>query len=292
MAATIWKGYITFGLISIPIRLLAAARSDKVSFNQINRKTGTRVRQQLISPETGEVVDRKDLVKGYEIGKEQYILIEDSEIKKVAPPSTDTMEILEFVKLEEVDPLYFDSSYYTIPEEAGRKAYQLLTRTMAESGLAAIAKISMHQREYTVLIRPRDHGLTLHTMYYHNEIRQPAEYGKDAGFEIKPQEQKLARQLIESLSSSWEPQKYHDQYQARLRELIEAKRDGQEAQPTETRRLAPVIDLMEALQKSLKAQKDTPRKTPAREEQVETTETAEASPEKSRSRKRARKASR
>jgi DNA end-binding protein Ku len=284
MAATVWKGFLTFGLISIPVRLFTAARPERVSFNQLSKKTHARVKQQLIDPTTGEVVERSDIVKGYAVGKDQYILVEDEEIKKVQPASGDTMEIQEFVKLQEVDPLYYDQSYYIVPEEAGKKPYYLLVDTMKDSGYVAVAKISMHQREYTVMVRPRSGGLTLHTMYYENEIREVPEYGRRGDFEVKPQEIKLAEQLVESLATPFEPKKYTDAYQARLKELIEAKQQGKEAQPTEARRLAPVIDLMDALQKSLKDRPEN--KAPARANGM-TSAQEEAAPKRSSKRRKA-----
>ena len=254
MAATVWKGYITFGLISIPVRLHTAARGERVSFNQLHKECHTRVRQQLHCPACDTKVERSELVKGYQDAKDQYILVEDQEIKKVQPQSASGMEILEFVQLEEVDPIFFDSSYYLMPEDAGRKAYHLLVSTMAEAGYAALAKIAMHQREYTVVVRPHKKGLTLHTMYYENEIRQVDGYGQDSDIEVRPQEIALARQLIDSLAAPFEPKKYSDAYQQRLHELIDAKREGKETAATEAPKLAPVIDLMEALQQSLKNQ--------------------------------------
>jgi DNA end-binding protein Ku len=269
MAATVWKGYITFGLISIPVRLFTAARSERVSFHQISKESKARVRQQLWDPVLNRKVERSELVKGYEVGKDQYLIVEDEEIKKVTPASGDTMEILEFVKLEEIDPLYFDQSYFIVPEDAGKKPYHLLVKTMQESGYGAIAKISMHQREYTVVMRPKGKGLTLHTMHYENEIRAVPEYGKDTDIEIKPQELQLAKQLVESLAAPFEPKKYHEGYQERLKQLIEAKQQGLEAEATKAPRLAPVIDMMEALQKSLQT---APKKAPARSNDVHAVE--------------------
>jgi DNA end-binding protein Ku len=166
------------------------------------------------------------------------------------------MEILEFVKLEEVDPLYFDSSYYATPEDPGTRAYQLLLDTMRRTGYAAMAKIAMHQREYTVVIRPREEGLTLHTIFYANEVRAIPEYGLKSKTEIKPQELQLAQQLVESLAAPFDPEKYEDAYQKRLTDLIEAKRQGKEVKETRTKKIAPVIDLMTALQRSLNAASD------------------------------------
>jgi len=253
MAATVWKGYLSFGLISVPIRLSVAARPKTVSFRQIVKETMRPVKQQLYSPELERTVERKELVKGYEVAKDQYLIIDPEDLKKVAPDSSSTMEILEFVKLDEVDPLYFDSSYLAVPEDAGRKPYALLVKAMEESGFCAIAKLSMHQREYTVVLRPRKGGLTLHTMFYQDEVRDSSEYGRITDVEIKESEEKLARQLIESLAAHFDPDKYHDEYRSRVEGLIEAKRNGQEAEAAQAPRLAPVIDLMEALQRSLAA---------------------------------------
>jgi len=251
MASTIWKGYVTFGLISIPVRVFAAARSERVSFHQVHEVCHTRIKQQLFCPTCERVVERSELVKGYEPEKNQLVLVEDEELQKIAPASRETMDILEFVKLEEIDPLFFDASYYLLPEEAGRRAYQLLVETMEKSGYAAMAKLAMHQREYTIVIRPRKHGLTLHTMYYADEVRDVPGYGATTDIEVKPAEVKLAEQLVESLATNFDPEKYHDEYQTRVMQLIEAKSEGKSVSATPTKKLAPVIDLMAALQRSL-----------------------------------------
>ena len=291
MAGTVWKGYLTFGMISVPIRLHVAARDERVSFNQIHKVCGSRIKQQIFCPVCDRVVERSELAKGYEFAKDRYILIEEQELDKIAPPSSQTMEILQFVKLEEVDPLYFDVSYFAVPEDPGRKPYQLLVEAMQKTGYAALAKVAMHQREFVVMIRPRLNGLTLHTMYYANEIRAVAEYGQNGGIEVKPQEVALAEQLVQSLAAPFEPQRFHDEYQQRVKELIEAKQQGVEVAETEPRRLAPVIDLMEALQKSLAA---VPKKPPVREAvespaaEAPSEADAEAAPRKRASRKASR----
>jgi DNA end-binding protein Ku len=264
MASTIWKGYLSFGLISVPIRLFAAARPERVSFHMLHGVCSTRVKQQLFCPHCERVVERSEIVKGYEIDKGRWIVMEDQEInKKIAPPSTDTMEIQQFVKLSDVDPLYFDASYYAIPEDPGRKAYKLMVETMEKVGYAAVAKVAMHQREYIVIVRPRGGGLTLHTMYYPNEVREIPEYGKTGDVEVKPQEIQLAEQLVKSLSGAFEPQRYEDEYQKRLLELVEAKGEGRALHATASGRKAPVVDLMQALQKSLAAVEKRPERKPA-----------------------------
>ncbi len=251
MASTIWKGYISFGLISIPVRLFAAARTERISFHQIHAVCDSRIKQQLYCPTCERVIERSELVKGFEVEKGVNIVIEDEDIKKIAPESQETMEILEFVKLEEIDPLFFDASYYATPEDPGRRAYQLLLETMEATGYAAVAKLAMHQREYTVIIRPRAEGLTLHTMFYANEVRAIPEYGQTKGTVVKPQEIQLAEQLVQSLAATFDAEKYSDSYQKRLEEMIETKREGKPVTAGKPIRLAPVIDLMAALQKSL-----------------------------------------
>ena len=257
MANSVWKGHITFGLISIPVRLFAAARTERISMNQLHKECHTRIRQPLFCPTCNRQVERSEIVKGYEYEKDQYVLFNEDELDKIEPPSASTMEILEFVKLKEVDPLYFDASYYVTPEEAGKKAYKLLMMAMEESGYGAIAKLTMHQREHIVVIRPRAQGLTLHTLYYADEVRQVAEYGSADKVELKDAEKKLALQLIESLAAHFEPEKFHDAYRQSLRALIEAKLRGEQVTEAPHPKLAPVIDLMEALKKSL-AEKPAP----------------------------------
>jgi DNA end-binding protein Ku len=270
MASTIWKGYITFGLISIPVRLFAAARTDRISFNMLHEVCSTRIKQQLYCPTCERVVERSEIIKGYEAEKDTYVTVTDEELKKVAPESSQSMEILEFVQLSEIDPLFFETSYYATPEEAGRRAYQLLLETMQKTGYAAMAKVAMHQREYTVVIRPREDGLTLHTIYYANEVRAIPEYGQTKNTEVKPQEIQLAEQLVKSLAAPFDPEKYEDAYQTRLAEMLEAKQAGKTVKETKTKRLAPVIDLMAALQKSLNQsgaeKKPAARTSPAEEE--------------------------
>jgi len=256
MAATVWKGYITFGLISVPVRLYAAARNERVSFHMIHAVCNTRVKQQLFCPHCERTVDRSEIVKGYEVNKGRWTIVEDEEIKKSAPPSSDTMDILEFVRLADVDPIYFDASYfdasyYVVPEEPGRRAYSLLLETMRRTGYAAVAKVGMHQREYIVVIRPREEGLALHTVYYPNEVRAAPEYTKIHTAELKTQEVQLAEQLVKSLAGPFEPGRYEDEYQKKLLELIEAKGEGRQIRSTGHEKKAPVIDLMAALQRSL-----------------------------------------
>jgi DNA end-binding protein Ku len=260
MASTVWKGYITFGLITIPVRLFAAARTERVSFNQIHGVCGSRIKQQTFCPRCDRVVERSELVKGFEVEKDRYVVINDEDIKNIAPASSDTMEIFEFVKAEGIDPIFYDASYFMVPEDAGKKAYHLLLQTMQKSGYSAIAKITMHQREYTVVVRPHTDGLLLHTMFYPEEVREVPEFRRDPNVSVKPQEVALAEKLVEGLATDFDPSKYHDEYQGRLTQMLEAKREGMTVESTAPRKMAPVIDLMQALQKSLG---ELPRRKPA-----------------------------
>jgi DNA end-binding protein Ku len=251
MAASVWSGYLTFGLISMPVRLFSGARSSGISFNMLHRKDLHRVKQQLYCPLDNEVIGRDETVKGYEYRKDEYVVVEPEEIKKIEPKTAKTMEILEFVKSADVDPVYFESSYYMVPEEAGRRPYALLTRALEETEYYAIAKLTMHNREYTVFLRPHEGGMMLHTMYYAEEVRQVKEFGAP-DVELKDAEVKVAHQLIEALADEWDPEKYHDTFQENLKKLIETKLEGGEITPVEKpRKLAPVVDLMAALKQSL-----------------------------------------
>lgn len=261
MAHAIWKGHLSFGLITIPLSLQAAARGERISFNQLHKECKSRVKQPLFCPTCERMVERGEIVKGFEYETGQYVLFDEKDFEKVAPPSSKTMEILEFVKLAQVDPIFLDASYYTIPEEAGEKAYLLLTKTMQECGYAAVAKLTMHQREHIVIIRPHGNGMTLHTMYYKDEIRAVTDYGKETKSKPKEQEIKLAHQLIESLAGDFQPEKYHDEFRVQIKDMIEAKKQGREIAAAPEVRLAPVIDLMEALKKSLA---NAPKKQPLR----------------------------
>lgn len=253
MATTVWKGSITFGLVSIPIRLYAAARPRRIALHQLHNQCHTRLKQPLFCPTCNRFVERSEVVKGFEYEKGQYVLIESDEVKKITPASAQTMDILAFVDEGQVDPIYFDSSFLAVPEAQGAKAYRLLTKALEDTKRMGVAKLTLHQREYTVFLRPRIHGLTVHTMYYSNEIASVAEYGKNGDAKLHPQEVKLAEQLVQSLAADFNPKEYRDEFQERLNALIEAKLKGRSIAASPEPKRAPVIDIMQALKKSLAA---------------------------------------
>jgi DNA end-binding protein Ku len=296
MATTVWKGHLTFGLVSIPVRLFKAARPAKISFHQLRKgpvakpaqepeparvpqpirgavpifsappvrepapapdpETYTRVRQQLVAPEPDGTerespVPRSEIVKGYEYEKDRYVVVSEEELKELTPKTATEMQILEFVELAEVDPIYYETSYYVAPDEAGERPYALLLAAMRASGYVALAEVAMHRREHIMLIRPGSHGLIAHTMFYAAEIRADQEYHADTRH-VNPRELELAKRLIESLKGKFEPAKYTDKFKEKLQAMIDAHIAGKEvAQASPTPKAAPAIDILEALKASL-----------------------------------------
>ena len=263
MASSVWRGTISFGLVSVPIRLFAAARTQRTYLHQIHRECHTRLKQPVFCPHCKRMVDRSEVIKGYEYETGQYVLIDRDEIKKITPASGKTMEILTFLDQGDVDSIYFDSSFVALPEAHAEKPYRLLLRALEDTKKMGVAKVTMHQREYTIFIRARNNGLTFHTMYYQNEIAAVEGYGKTYDVKLKPEEVKLADQLVESLSAPFKPELYKDEFQQRLNELIEAKRKGKTIPAAPKTARAPVIDMMQALKKSLAGHGAKPQKTAA-----------------------------
>jgi DNA end-binding protein Ku len=221
-------------------------------------------------------------VKGYEYEKDKYVVIDDEDIKRVAPKTAKTMEILEFVKSADVDPIYFESSYYMAPDEAGEKPYALLFEALKQTGYCALAQIAMHNREHVVFLRPSAKGLQMHTMYYKDEIRMVDEFRTDTSL-VKPAELAMAKTLVETLAAEFEPEKYSDAYRSNLKAMIQAKIEGkQTVEPPVEAHLAPVIDIMEALKMSLEN-----AKKPVRTASGRAAETGEAAPPKSKKAKKA-----
>ena len=250
MASTVWKGHLTFGLVSFPVKLYSAARSESISFNQLHKTDGSRVRQVLYCAAEDKPIPRTEIVKGYEYEKDRYVVIDDEDIKKVAPQTAKVMEIQEFVKADEVDPIYLETSYYMAPDEAGEKPYALLFDALKKSGYVGIAKVTMHNREHVVILRPGANGVLLHTMYYNHEIRKVDEFRTDLSL-VKEKELALAQSLVEALAAEFEPEKYKDTYRENLLQMIEAKKEGREVVATPEPRQEKVVDILEALKASL-----------------------------------------
>src|SRR5262247_3727082 len=247
------SGTISFGLVSIPVKMYTAASAGGVSFNQLHAKCGNRLRQQMFCPVDNEVVDRSAIVKGYEFQKDQYVRFADEEIKSLEGEASKVIDIAEFVPLSTVDPIYFEKTYYLGPDKGGEKAYRLLADAMAKTERVALAKFVMRGKESLVLIRPAQHGLMLHTMYFADEVRDFGEIGKGESASVREGELGLAERLIDDLShEEFKPDQYHDDYRQRVLDLVNSKVEGKEitAVTPEVHR-AQVIDLMDALKQSL-----------------------------------------
>ncbi|HTF94389.1 MAG TPA: Ku protein [Verrucomicrobiae bacterium] len=250
---SIGSGAISFGLVSIPVNLYVATSSESPSFNLLHTKCGSRIKQQRFCPVCKEVVERQELVKGYEVEKNQYVRLTDDELKALEGEASEAIEIFEFVPLAKVDPIYFEKSYYLGPDKGGEKAYRLLADSMVQAGKVALAKFVMRGKENLVIVRPAQKGLVMHTMYFYNEVRNFDEIGKGESAKISSSETKLATRLIDELSNdAFEPEKYEDEYAQRVLDLVKKKAEGEEVTVSLTPpQQGKVIDLMEALKRSL-----------------------------------------
>ncbi|MEZ5332471.1 MAG: Ku protein [Thermoanaerobaculia bacterium] len=261
-ARAMGSGTISFGLVAIPVKLYSTGESaSQVSFNMVHKTCGTRVKYRYYCPTDDELVERDELANGYEFAKGQYVLFTDDELKVLQPEATNAIEITEFVPLEQVDPIYFEKSYYLGPGQGGDKPYLLLAKTMKETGKAALARYAARGKDYLVLLRPFDKGLIMQQLRYADEIRSFDEVPiGDA--DLKKPELALARQVVEQSSSeAFDPSGYEDTVRQQVLELIERKVQGEEivAQPEESPK-AQVIDLMEALKASLGSPPSRPGK--------------------------------
>lgn len=251
-ARAISSGTISFGLVSIPFKVYTAASSQNVSFNMLHKKCGGRMKQQYLCPVDNVVVERTDMVKGYEFSKDQYVQFSEDELKKLEAAKTDALELVEFVPESTVDLVHMEKSYYIGPDKGGDRAYQLLAQAMKRAGKIAVGRFWTRGREQLVLIRPYHEGLIMHYVYYANEVRSFADVGVPSGGQFKDIELELADKLIEQLSTSeFKADKYHDEYEDRVKAAVEQKIAGKEVTVAEEAPKAQIIDLFEALKRSL-----------------------------------------
>jgi DNA end-binding protein Ku len=252
-ARSLLSGTISFGLVAIPIRLYPAVVSERVSFHLLHAKCGSRIKYQTYCPVCDQVVDRDDLVKGYELGKEQYIRVTEDELEALEGEASRDIDIAEFVPLASVDPIFLDKAYFLGPDKGGAKPYQLLARALEKAEQVGVARFIIRGKESVVLIRPFQRGLILHTMYFHDEIRDIGEIDRGESVKIKESEVQLALRLIAELAKkSFDPEEYDDEYRQRVLALVKEKAQGKKvtiAPPRAPR--GKVIDLMDALKKSL-----------------------------------------
>lgn len=259
MARAIWSGAISFGLVNIPVKLYSAVSRKTVRFHQLDREDKQRIEQKRVNPRTGEEIPYENLVKGYELNPDRYVVITPDELEALEPEKTRTIDIEDFVELDQIDPIYYDHPYYLAPDKGAGKAYRLLLDAMKESGRVGIARVVLRSKEHLVAIRPRDDVLTMETMLFADEVIPPDsldEMGGDGKVKTTKRELEMARQLIDSLSGDFHAERYRDEYRERVLELIERKAEGQEivfeAPPEEPKK---VPDLMAALEASIAATK-------------------------------------
>jgi DNA end-binding protein Ku len=270
MPRAIWSGAISFGLVNIPVKLFSAVNKKTVRFHQIDAESGGRVRQKRVGPD-GDEIPYEQIVKGYEIGPDRYVTITPEELDSLSPEKTRTIDIEDFVDLEEIDPIFYDHPYYLAPDTGAAKAYRLLVDAMEDAGKVAIARVVIRSKENLVAIRPRDGILAMETMLFADEVVPTdslEELSADGNVKTSDRELTMARQLIDSLSSDFEPEKYHDEYRERVLDLIERKAQGETIVIEEpTKEPEKVPDLMAALEASIAASKPKPkpkRKAPAK----------------------------
>jgi DNA end-binding protein Ku len=262
MARSIWTGTISFGLVTVPVKMYSAVSRKSVRFHQIHKATGSRIAQKRVDPTTGDEVEYGDIVKGYELGPDRYVIIEPEELEALDPKKTKTIDILDFVSLDEIDPIFYDHPYYLAPGTGGAKPYKLLLEAMKETNKVGIAKVVIRQKENLVALRPME-GLTedsppvlgMATMIFADEVVDPKRIDDlPEDIEINARELEIAEQLVESLAGKFEPGKYTDEYRNQVLEMIERKAAGEEiAVQPQVEEEAPVPDLMAALKASLDA---------------------------------------
>jgi DNA end-binding protein Ku len=255
MPRAMWKGAISFGLVTIPVAVYPATEEKTLRFNQLHDDDGGRIRYKRVCEKDGEEVTFEHIVKGYEVEKDRYVVLTDEDFDAVPVASSRAIDIQQFVDIDEIDPMLFKKSYYLVPEETGAKAYALLREAMKEDDRVGIAKVSFRDREHIAALRFKEDAFVLETMFWPDEIREADFGGVDVSADVRDQELTMARQLIDSLTSEWAPEQFHDAYRDALVQIVEAKLNGQEIEVVEPEPAAKVVDLMEALKASVAAAK-------------------------------------
>ena len=250
MARSLWSGTLSFGLVSIPVRLLSATESKELRFHFLDRRDMSPVGYDKVRRDNGEHVDSKDVIRGFEFQKGRYVELADEDLDRLDVELTHSIDICDFVSLDEIDPIYFRKAYYLAPQEGAEKPYRLLVRALDETGRVAIAKVVIRNKQHLACVRAAGDVLVLETMYYADEVRQPEEAPKPR---VQPAEVEMAKTLIENLAASWDPSRYHDTYRGALLELLEQKAGGEPLPEPQGEPDAEVVDLMEALRQSVAA---------------------------------------
>lgn len=263
MARAIWSGAINFGLVSVPVKLYTAVKPKDIAFHQVDEKSGARIRYKRVSEKTGREVPYEQIAKGYEVADDEYVMIEPKELEELTPEATHSIDIEDFVELEQIDPIYYEHTYFLAPDTGGDKAYTLLHKAMADSDKVAIGRVVIRTKEYLAAIRPYERALALETMYFPDEIASVGELrGLPKHQRVTDRERTMAKQLIDSLSTDFDPDKYHDEYRRRVESLIKKKAKGETGTMREEAKETPkVVDLIEALKASVEQSGGSKRKS-------------------------------
>jgi DNA end-binding protein Ku len=284
MPRAMWKGAISFGLVTIPVSVYPSTEEKTLRFNQLHDEDGGRIRMKRVCSVDGEEVGYEHIVKGYEYEKDRYVILTDEDFDKVPVESSRQIDIQQFVDLEEIDPMLYKKSYYLVPEETGAKAYALLREAMNKAGKVGIAKVSFRDKEHLAALRFSDEAFVLETMFWPDEIREADFGGVDVDAKIRDNELEMAQTLIDNLTSDWDPTQYADEYREGLLGIVEAKINGQEIEVVEPEPTAKVVDLMEALKASVaaakKETKPEPKKPAARKPAAKKPAAKKAAPRK------------
>jgi DNA end-binding protein Ku len=258
-----WKGAISFGLVTIPVSVYPATEEKTLRFNQLHDEDGGRIRMKRTCSVDGEEVSYEHIVKGYEYEKDRYVILTDDDFEAVPVESSRAIDIQQFVDLEEIDPMMYKKSYYLVPEETGAKAYALLREALNRSGKVGVAKVSFRDKEHLAALRFRDEAFVLETMYWPDEIREADFGGVDVSAKVRPNELEMAQSLIDNLTADWDPTEFKDEYREAMLRIVEAKINGEEIEVVEAEPTAKVVDLMEALKASVAAAKKEVKTSPA-----------------------------
>jgi DNA end-binding protein Ku len=249
---SIWSGTISFGLVSVPVRMFTATESKELRFHFLDKRDLTPIGYDKVRKDTGEHVEAEDIVRGFELEKGRYVELSDEDLDRLDVELTHSIDICDFVALDEIDPIYFRKAYYLLPNQGAEKPYRLLVRALEETGKVGVAKVVIRNKQHLACLRPYERLLLLETMYYADEVRSPAALDGNIGrVDVRPAEVKMAKTLVENLSESFDPSKYDDTYRKELLELIRAKAKGREPPQREEAEEAEVVDLMAALRESV-----------------------------------------
>ncbi len=263
MPRSIWSGAISFGLVSVPVRMYTATESKELRFHFLDRRDMSPIGYDKVNKTTGKSVDPDDIVRGFEVGKDRFVELTDEDVDRLDIELTHSIDICDFVSIDEIDPLYFRKAYYLLPADGAEKPYRLLVKALEETGRVAIAKVVIRNKQHLACLRPGDGTLVLETMYYADEVRRPEKAPKP---QVRSAEVEMAKTLIENLAAKWEPERYHDRYRNELLGLLRKKAKGKPLPEPAVEEEAEVVDLMEALRQSVQAtkQKGKRKKAPAR----------------------------